>query len=220
MRMLRFSLISALILVMLGTAGCEKSYYFNFTLEKDLLRNDGNWIASNDQFELTGGGLLMNGCYILAPHLYEGDVEVYVKFNLDVDPGSSGADMDFSLYSPIGTDNECGISISLKNLGTVDEGYLISNSGGMQVDMLVPYNAPIPGLNNGEVNVLKIVRKLGRFYFYINDIPVGLNLDATLYTSNLGCLWMLCQQDPMEEQVLIKDVKIIYEGERFLWQDL
>ncbi len=220
MRTVRFAAICLTILAMLGAAGCQKSYYFNFTVERDLLRSDGNWIAWNDQYELSAKGLLMNDCFIMAPHFYEGDVEVILRFGLDVEPGSSGADIDFSLYSPTETDSECGITISFRKLGTAEEAYYISHYGDMQADLLVPFSAPIPGLLNGQINVIRIVRKLGRFYFYMNDEPVATNLDATYYTSDLGCLTMLCHQDPMEEQVLIKDVKIIYEGERFLWGDL
>lgn len=87
MSFLKGALILALLVSLSLMAGCfGKVYLFDFTVEQDLDREDGNWTSSipDPAVTLNGDGLLTSGYWFAAPHFYTGDFKVTMRFSLNV----------------------------------------------------------------------------------------------------------------------------------------
>lgn len=76
-----FAIFVISISLSIAVSGCTaKTYMFDFTIEPDLARSDGEWTTASSNYSLSSAGMILKNIWAAAPHLYNGDFEVEYSF--------------------------------------------------------------------------------------------------------------------------------------------
>lgn len=213
----KLMLILVVTSMLLLTAGCTKTYYFNFTKEDDLARNDGTWSSYDDSYKHTVEGLFPYAAWVAVPHVYSGDLTATIKFELNTNSANSVPKVEFYLSAKNGwfeSDGYAGIAIDDIGLASTNFDVYHANysQGGLYY---LQDQSPVPGLDPVGINTLVIEQKSGALSFWLNDEFLAA-FNPTRYNVDLYCLNIYGMQDENKSCMFIKDVKIEYSGTREL----
>lgn len=220
MKATRYLLILTTILVLALSAGCTRSYFFNFEKEADLARLDGDFYVYENpdgSYFLSSNGLFVQNCWLGVPHLYSGNFTVTIDFELDVsDTSTAQIGLHLSTQAGLwGADWTGGID--LNGLGEVPNGhyytYYDPGSGNVYIETGEPITAAIA--TDGQ-NVVKIVKEANHVDFMLNGVTIGLGMDIIGSSSDMFCPHFYACQSTSVVAVLFESIRIDYEGERVL----
>lgn len=196
-----------------STTQSSNSYFFDFTKEADLLRDDGNWSTFNKSYTQTSSGFLLHNCWASVPHIYKGDLVATVKFELNVSAANL-ASMDIYLSASAGYEISDGYAgIKLIDLGGPNQRYSIFNGHKPDAYAVIVGNiSPIPKVITNGMNELKIVKKGTAFEFWLNGSAITSGIVPPLYNSDQYCLAIWSGQDLAKKAIVYKSVLIEYDG--------
>lgn len=213
----KLMMIFLIVSLMLTTAGCSKTYFFNFTKEEDLIRADGTWSSLDDNFVLSSEGLFMANNWVAVPHVYTGDLTATVRFDLDTGQINTVSFIKVYLSAMNGfSDSEGYAGISFSKVGTDTASYAIFHGNSSQGSIsYLDWQTPIPGIDTVGLNTLVIEQRGGLLTFWLNDAFI-VAFNPSRYNVDQYCLVVESIQDSEKSCLYYRDVKIEYEGTREL----
>lgn len=208
MKGLKWALLATLALILLSTAGClNKMYFFDFTSEPSLDREDGSWVERyEDDFELSEDGLELWNNMVSAPVGFKGDLELTVVFKLNVNVDAS-ANLEILLAADIGDNDPC-MGIDIFNMGLDSEFYSIFKYS-------VPLYgeiSPIPVLHRGGTNEFKLTKTGNLLKFWLNGVTLMANVPIVDYGFDIFSPHIYCLQEEGSEAIFIRSVRVRYDG--------
>jgi hypothetical protein len=217
MKNLRMLAVVAVLVFLALSAGCDKSYFFNFKTETDLIREDGTWVTYDTNYELSSDGLFMENCWAAVPHVYTGNLTAIVSFSLNA-TASSDIYMEAYLSETAGFMGSAGCAgIRFIDLGSPTANYVIWNYNDSDgYNQIYSNISPIPGIVNDGINELRIIKVGDALTFKLNGVTIVSNVVPPLYESDLSGLTVMSQQDASRKDMYYRSVKIIYSGEQTL----
>jgi len=217
MRLGKLMMIVLIVSLMLTAAGCSKTYFFDFTEEVDLVRDDGTWSSFGNPVVLSDNGLFMAANWIAVPHVYSGNLTATVRFDLDTDQDNYVPYFEVYLSAKNGFSNSQGYAgISFYNVGQDTAFYNIYHSNSSEgTTNYLESQTPIPGIDTVGLNTLVIEQRGGILTFWLNDAFI-VAFNPSRYNVDLYCLNIQSTQDSQKSCLFYRDVKIEYEGTREL----
>jgi len=217
MRLGKLMMIALIVSLMLTAAGCSKTYFFDFTEEEDLIREDGTWSSVCNLFVLSSEGLFMAPDWVSAPHVYSGDLTATVRFDLNTDHDNFVSYFEIYLSTTnVFLNSEGFAGISFSNVGIDTSTFIIFHGNKDQGGTAYQGpQTPIPALNTVGLNTLVIEQKSGVFTFWLNGAFLA-TFNPSRYDTDLYCLTIGSSQDSQNDCLFFRDVKIEYKGTREL----
>ncbi len=217
MKMGRVLAAFVVILLAMSLAGCyNESYFFSFMEEQDTENEEGAWLLTDTGVNsIIDYGVYLNGDGATAPLMFRGDFRVTFNFWLGA-TAEKPAYVSMVLSSiPASEDPADRVVVSMQNLGTEDEGLVISEAHELEEAELFALDEEIPGLNKDHWNKAILEKKGSSFKLTINGRKAA-TFDIALYAAEYFTLNFYSEsdleQDPEDPKLgfIIKDVKVDY----------
>lgn len=211
-------ILFAVISISLLLSGCAaKSYWFDFTDEPDLARNDGVWTTQSTNYELIPStGLILKGIWAAAPHFYNGDFKVEYVFEIKTD--DTYYRIIYSLLSSDVDINEAdwwgGLCITdfMYNIGDfhlsyVQKGSFYPIATQLPVSQILVY----PGQNS-----VTIEKTGDLFSIELNGVELETGLEVSGYSLDWFCPVIISGYEPMApwDLIVFKSLEVLYKGEQ------
>lgn len=207
MKSLRWILLMAVVLSLLSFSGClTKSYFFDFTMEQDLERADGDWVEHTEgEFELSSDGLEMWNNLVSAPLGFKGDIVLTVRFELNVSSDSI-ANLEILLAADIDDNDPC-MGIDIYGLGSEDEYFSVFKYG----VSLYGHMSPIPVLHRSGINEFKLIKTGNLLEFRLNGAILMDEVPIVDYGFDIFSPHIYCWQVHDSDALYIRSVRVNYE---------
>ncbi|HOG52633.1 MAG TPA: hypothetical protein PLT03_02050 [Bacillota bacterium] len=209
----RLLLVILAIVVAIPLQGCEKAkvWYVDFTtvtnLDEWLIEEDAPYISTHD-----AEGLYIDGNKLTAPKGFTGDFVLTVVFTLDPPVGKYVNNFSISLTDGTTSPNEERIKAAFMNVGddAIEHYSLIEEDPYAELAS----GTGIAGINRTGTNTFIMTKEGNNLKLHMNTTQIC-SVFCSSY-SNIYSFPVLYINDQMDERIiLIKSIKVEYEGEMF-----